>query len=328
MKQDSFTYNGEAFFDEIKKLKVINKNVISISPSGEEIELNVSGGLLDELLDKHGISQTELTGIRVTSIDGYSMEIPSEILKNREIILAYEMGGEPLFEESGPIRIVIPEERSMYWVRNVSTIGIVDGEEAAATDEQIERVLIFDTAISDLSKQDYEYHGILDKAIKIKDLLNKFVPEGTGQVCIKSADGLQRNEIRKTFEDAFIRITGKESPMFISPYFSKGMSVKSILWFSSEKNVFLTMDRASEIYSKSTQENIGGVSLKAVLEDIGLTQGETYVFTASDAYSVEISRDNIHRGILYKGDDRSTRVDFEGLANSTTVKNLLSIEIK
>ncbi len=93
MKQDSFTYNGEAFFDEIKKLKVINKNVISISPSGEEIELNVSGGLLDELLDKYGISQTELIGIRVTSIDGYSMEIPSEILKNREIILAYEMGG-------------------------------------------------------------------------------------------------------------------------------------------------------------------------------------------------------------------------------------------
>ncbi len=314
--------------NEIKKTKVVNRDVISVSSSGEETKLRVSGGLLEELLNKHGISQTELAGIRVTSIDGYSMEIPSEILKNKEVILAYEIDGKPLFKESGPIRIVVPEERAMYWVRNVSTIGIADGGEIAATGKRIGRILIFDTAISDLDKQDYKFCGYLDKAIKIKDLLNKFIPEGEKQVCIKAADGLRRNETRETFKDAFIKITGMESPMFLSPDLPGGMSVKGILWFSSGKIAFLTMDKALETYSKLTRKGIEGILLKEALEDIGLTQGNTYVFMANDAYSVEISKDDIHRGMLYKANDGNPGVSFEGMSKNTTVRNLLSIEIR
>lgn len=312
--------------DEIKKMKLVNKDSISISSSGEETEQNVIGGLLEELLEKHGVSQTEVSSIRVTAVDGYSMEIPPEIFKNRDIILAHEIDGEPLFEENKPIRIIIPEERAMYWVRGVSMIEVAEGETAAG--EQVEKVLIFDSAISNLDKQDYEHYESKDKAIKISDLLNEFVPEGEEQVSIKAADGFQRNETKETFKSAFIKITGKESPMFLSPDLPKGMHVKSILWFSSEKVAFLTMDKALETYSKSTQGDIEGISLKEALEDIGLKKGDTYIFTASDEYSVEISKDDINKGMLYKMDDGSTRVNFEGLDKSTTVKNLLSIEIK
>lgn len=306
---------------------MVNKDVISVSSSGEETELNVSGGLLEELLNKHGISQTELSGIRVTAIDGYSMEIPSEILKNRDIMLAYEINGEPLFKENRPIRIIVPGERAMYWVGAVSAIGVV-GEKETAVSRQSEKILIFDTAILDLDKRDYKYYEDLDKAVKIGDLLSKFLPKGEEQVLIKAADGLERNETRETFKNAFIKITGKNSPMFLSPDLPKGMHIKDLLWFSSEGVTFLTMDKALEIYNKSTQGGIEGISLKEALEDIGLKQGDTYIFTADDEYSVEISKDDIHRGILYKIDDGSTRVSFEGLPKNTTVKNLLSIETK
>ena len=38
--------------DEIKALEKVTKDVISISSSGEENEMNVTGGLLEELLQK------------------------------------------------------------------------------------------------------------------------------------------------------------------------------------------------------------------------------------------------------------------------------------
>ena len=285
------------------------------------------GGLLGELLEIHGISQIELNGIRVTAVDGYSMEIPSEVLKNRDIILAYEIDGKPLLEKNRPVRIIIPGERAMYWVSAVSTIEISGGEQTTA-DGKSEKILMFDTAILNLDKQDYEHYESLEKAIKINDLLNEFVPKGGGQVLIKAADGLQRNETRETFENAFIKITGKDSPMFLSPDLPKGMHVKNLLWFSVEKVAFLTVDRALETYSKSTLGDIKGISLKEILEDLDLEQGDIYVFTANDKYSVEIPKDDIHKGILYKTDDGSIRVSFEGLGKNTTVKNLLSIEIK
>ncbi|HZX21147.1 MAG TPA: molybdopterin-dependent oxidoreductase [Clostridia bacterium] len=312
--------------DEIKGLKKVNKDVISVSSSGEETKFNVSGGLLNELLERHGISQTELAGIRVTATDGYSMEIPSEILKNRDVMLTYESDGESLSKEDKPIKIVIPEERAMYWVRSVGSIEIAKGDTIEG--EQVEKVLIFDTAISSLDRQDYEYHGDKDKAIKINDLLDKFLPKGEEQVFIRAADGLRRNETKDTFKNAFIKVTGKESPMFLSPDLPEGMHVKGILWFSSEKVAFLTMDRALETYSKLNQGDIEGIPLKEVLKDIDLKQGNTYIFTASDEYSVEISGDDIHKGVLYKTDDEGVKVSFKGLAKNTTVRDLLSIEAK
>ena len=312
--------------DEIKELKKVNEDVISLSSSGEETELNISGGLLEELLIKHNVSQTELDSIRITATDGYSMEIPSEILKNRDIVLTYEVEGEPLLKEDEPLRIVIPEERAMYWVRSVSKIEVVEKKTAAG--KQVEKVLIFDAAISNLDKQDYEYYEDLDKAIKIDDLLSEFIPEGEEQILIKASDGLQRNETRETFKDAFIKITGKNSPMFLSPDLPEGMHVKGILWFSSEEVAFLTTDKALGVYSKLIQEDIEGIPLKEVSEDIDLKQGDIYIFTASDGYSIEISKDDIDKGILYKADDGSTRVGFEGLPKNTTVRDLLSIEVR
>lgn len=275
------------------------------------------------MLEGHGLSQTELAGIRVISTDGYSMEIPSEILKNRDIILACEMDGRPLFDNKH-IKVVVPGERAMYWVSDVSVIEIA--KRGIAVSKQVEKILIFEAVISDLNKYEYEYHKSSDKAIKTNDLLSRFVREGKEQVFIKAADGLQRNETREIFKNAFIKITGENNPMFLSPDLPEGMHVKGVLWFSSEKTAFLAMDKALEAYSRLSSEGIEGILLKDVLEDIDLKHGNAYIFKANDGYSVEISKGDIYKGILYKVDDGSIRVGFEGLAKNTTVRGLISIE--
>ena len=53
------------------------------------------------------------------------IEVPHEILAARDIIFAYEIDGKPLAEKAKPIRAVLPEERAMYWVRNLKTVEIL-----------------------------------------------------------------------------------------------------------------------------------------------------------------------------------------------------------
>lgn len=57
--------------------------------------------------------------IRLSGSDGYSIEVPAEILANRDIILAYLVNGKSLDERKQPLRAIILEERAVYWVRTL-----------------------------------------------------------------------------------------------------------------------------------------------------------------------------------------------------------------
>lgn len=315
--------------DDIKELEKVNKDVVAVTASGEKNEMNVSGGLLEELLQKYSKSQKDFSAIRFVALDGYSIDIPSEILKNRDIILTYEIDGEPLFEESKPLRIVIPDERAMYWVRSLSKIEIIGGREEKQANKQTNKIIIFDTVISNLKQEDYEYYESMDKVIRTDELLKKFAMDNVeDEIFIKAADGLEKGESNQVFKDAYIKTTGKEAPMFLSPDMPKGMTVKNILWFSAGNTSFLSMDKVSEYFEEASSDNIKGVFLKDIMNDINLSEGDTYIFSARDGYSVEILPEDIGSGILYKNEEDSIEVYFPDLKKNKSVKDLLSIEVK
>src|SRR5699024_2001281 len=79
----------EVSIDEIKDLEKVNQDVTSISSSGETKDSNVTGGLLEELLQKHNKSQKDYQAIRFEALDGYSIEVPNEVLNSRDVILTY-----------------------------------------------------------------------------------------------------------------------------------------------------------------------------------------------------------------------------------------------
>jgi hypothetical protein len=67
----------------------------------------------------------------VEAADGYSAVIAlPEIDPNftdKQIVLAFLQDGKPLDTKAGPYRIVIPDEKRMArWVRQVTTLKIVD----------------------------------------------------------------------------------------------------------------------------------------------------------------------------------------------------------
>ena len=96
------------------------------------------GVSLKAVLEKAGVSFGEsLRGKRLASCllveaaDGYRVvfalpEIDSAFTE-KQIVLAFLKNGKPLDEKEGPYRIVVPDEKRMArWIRQVTTLKIVD----------------------------------------------------------------------------------------------------------------------------------------------------------------------------------------------------------
>jgi DMSO/TMAO reductase YedYZ molybdopterin-dependent catalytic subunit len=110
--------------DELKAMPQVEKQATAVDSAGKETDYTIKGPLFDDVLKKYGKSQKDLKGIRLSAGDGYSIEVPENVLKNRDIILALELNGKELDDSSKPVRAVVPDERAMYWVRNLTNIEI------------------------------------------------------------------------------------------------------------------------------------------------------------------------------------------------------------
>jgi hypothetical protein len=100
--------------------------------------VNFEGVPLKSVLEKAGVAFGEsMKGKRLTNCllvegaDGYRAVIALPELDpaftDKQTLLAFLRDGKPLGEKEGPYRIVIPDEKRMArWVRQVTTLKIVD----------------------------------------------------------------------------------------------------------------------------------------------------------------------------------------------------------
>ncbi|MBV8051013.1 MAG: molybdopterin-dependent oxidoreductase [Acidobacteriaceae bacterium] len=111
---------------------------VKVAAHGSEMSATFEGAPLKAVLEKAGVEfGHSLRGKRMASCllveaaDGYRVVIAlPEIdpdFTDKEVVLAYLQDGKPLDEKAGPYRIVIPDEKRMArWVRQVTTLKIVD----------------------------------------------------------------------------------------------------------------------------------------------------------------------------------------------------------
>ena len=102
--------------------------------------VNFEGVTLKSVLEKAGVPFGEsMKGKRlancllVEAADGYRVVIALPELDpafaDKQTVLAFLRDGKPLGEKEGPYRIVIPDEKRMArWVRQVTTLKVVDVE--------------------------------------------------------------------------------------------------------------------------------------------------------------------------------------------------------
>src|SRR5215813_2319351 len=100
--------------------------------------VNFEGVTLKSVLEKAGVTFGEsMKGKRLTNCllveaaDGYRAVIALPELDpaftDKQTVLVFLRDGKPLSEKEGPYRIVIPDEKRMArWVRQVTTLKIVD----------------------------------------------------------------------------------------------------------------------------------------------------------------------------------------------------------
>lgn len=313
----------EVTVEEIKELETVTVDATSVSSSGEENQYTVTGPLFDDLLKKYDKSQSDLVGIRLVAGDGYSIEVPLEVLQSRDLILAHTIDGQPLDENTRPIRAVIPEERAMYWIRNLVRIEVLEGTQQS----EVGRVYMLETLISQVGAQDYTYYESTDRAVKVDELLgllDKDVLPDTASFV--AADGFEKNEQLDVFAEGYIKFTGEDVPIFLSPDLPKGMYIKNIYLCTMDDVVLVSQQMALEVLGAEEMEDKQGVNLGQLISQAGLFEADMYLLSAADGYTVEIAKEDLENGIVYANDEGQVATFFEGLPKNTQVKDFLFIE--
>lgn len=310
--------------EEILGLEVIEKEVTPVPKEDEEIQARqVKGVLLEDVFQEFaGISQKDLQAIRLIAGDGYSIEVAKDILQDREIILAYEVDGQPLEGWERPLRSVVPGVFEMYWVKNLVKIELI----AARASAEIEKIFMMESRISYIPDQEYDYYGDSDRAVKIEDLLLEYEDDPENVFAV-GVDGLEKNEKPEIFKDAYLKYTGNDSPMFLSEDLPHGMWIKKILYFTYGSSAYFSAAGGFESLENGMIEGVNAINLSGIIDQCGLRESDKYIFKAVDNYSVEIEAGSIGRGYVYLQDNGLPAVAFEGMDKSNKVKDLLYIGI-
>ncbi len=308
---------------EVKELPVIEKTVVSVNSAGNKKEYTITGALLADLLKKHGKLQHNLKSIRLIAGDGYEIDVDQSILQQRDIIIGYLIDGKPLKERYQPFRVVIPEERAMYWLKNLVKIEVLDLVETV----EIDKVYFLETAISEVEQLDYTYYDSVDQAVKVAELVEKLgISTDLRTVRLLASDGLDKDEERDIFAGGYLKISGDYAPMFLSPDLPKGMFVKDLLLINYGQNALCSLNNMLKTLNQVTVADNTGVNIADLLAQTGLTAAEQYRFKAIDGYAVEVAATELDNGIIYFDHKGRVRSFFANLPKNYSVKNLYLIE--
>lgn len=295
---------------ELKGLESVDREASWIDRDGNKQMWQVRGILFDDLSRAFlGKYQQDFHAIRLSAGDGYSIEVPCAILRNREIILAYEINGQPLAPKHQPLRVIIPNERRMFWVFYLIEIELIQEVVRYETTQ----IVILETAMGTVDQHDHLFDGEAHKTIRIEAIMSYFAAESTAvDVFIRAADGLERNEREDIFiGEGYLKITGDCAPRFFAPELPRGMHVRGVLWFSYGETVFFSIARGLDLFGPTGER--GGLALKEVVGETGLRRGESYMFTAIDGSRVEIAAADIDRGVIYVTDEGEHVAYFAGM---------------
>lgn len=111
----------------VQELKSMDHVTIKAESTSDKIGVvRATGPWLDTLLEKYGKKQEEFSKIKLYAPDEYDITLPSKVLEEDQIILAFGIDGKPLEEKSKPIRVIIPDSDSAYWIRMVEKIEFIE----------------------------------------------------------------------------------------------------------------------------------------------------------------------------------------------------------
>lgn len=107
----------------LKEMECVTKKTHSTSDKIGEVR--ATGPLLNTVLESYGVTQNDFSKVKIYAKDNYEITLSKDVLEENDIILAFGLDERPLDEEAKPVRIIIPEFDSAYWIRMVEKIEFV-----------------------------------------------------------------------------------------------------------------------------------------------------------------------------------------------------------
>lgn len=305
---------------ELKELKSVTKKAEATRSNGQVVSVKATGPLLETLLEKYGVQKEDFNTIRFYAGDGYSIAMPSTIIENDDIIIAYYDGGAPIGDEDGPVRVVVPGQRAMYWVRMLTQIDF-ESEASAVTPSSL---VFLDAALPQLSAESIKVGEQDVSAVKTQDLISAFadIDDNTiYNVYMTASDGLSKNETRANFMKEYIRVSGDGAPEFTGPALPEGMTVKGMVTLHYGDTAFLSLSQYAEMEKMTEGEKL---LFSDVIKKIGTMTSDTYRFIDKDGNSSQYAFDELSGASLTYS---SSGVSFDpGNGKDGVISNLLKIE--
>ena len=214
-----FTLTGAQLKNDFELTEL---DALSINSKGTEKWVHAKGVLLKTILSAKGLSLDDYDSAEASADDGYNIMLPGEVLRGRDILLAFEANG----EEIAP-RLVVPEERAMYWVKFVTKIEFAGNAPAEPVTSEI--------SLADLIEklkpraEDYKHYDAMCKALPVSLLLDEIAAQPAPYVTIQTKDGLCKTERWDIFTAQLLVIDGTpEAPLYTGPDLPAGMRMKYV----------------------------------------------------------------------------------------------------
>ncbi len=306
--------------EEVKGFEALDISTVSVNSSGTEKTVEAKGTLLQDILEANGLSQLDYGSIILTASDGYSIEVPSEVLETRDIIIAYEINGEEV-----DLRTVVPDERAMYWVKFISKIELLDPKQA----EETKRIAIIETHINlSIDPEDYNYNGSIDKAVPLNDAVLLGSSNEDEFVMIVGLDGWSKTERWELAAAQYLKITGEHAPMFIGPDLPEGMRMKQTLMFKYGDECLLS----GEMATLKLEEEQKPLTLLSLLElaEMSYTEDDVIsVMYGNGVFHVVIPADELSKAEIKFEDGKllMNYYDEDSMYNKDISEQILSIYV-
>ena len=254
--------------DELKDYPQVTVETILQKTTGVKINITASGPLLTDVLVKNGIDIDDYEAIGVTGRDNYYAMISKDIIRSRDIILGIMFDGEEIIREEKPVRIVVPDEMGVYWVKMVNKIDLYE----RISPKGIQNVHIFEALTRNIDPYYYEYYGSKDESYLVGKILGKFsFVDPNGFFTMTGSDGLIKNETISMVRDRYyIKTGGDNAPMNIGPAFKLGMNVKEMSHFSTTTDAVIFPEGIIKVLDEENLPQGKAMKLSEVLEEAGM----------------------------------------------------------
>ncbi len=306
--------------EDLEDYEQVAVDTILAKTTGTRTDIKASGPLLSEVLASKGIDLGRYAALGVTGRDGYYAMLDKDILTNRQIILGTMVDGEGIPPEEKPVRIVVPDEMGVYWVKMVTRIDLYE----QVSPKDIKNIYMFDALTRGIEPYYYEYYGSKDKSILVGSILDRFdAVDPNGFFTMLGSDGLEKNETIAIVRDRYyIKTEGNNAPMNIGPAFKLGMNVKEMCCFSTSTDAVMFSEIMMKVIGSVDSAYGSAMSLSDAAMTAGLLVKSGDVLTVYDASlnSYEIKAGQLADSILIPAGGRT-----DALVGDVLIKDVLKI---